>query len=110
MDNLEEKQPVENPIVEELNGVIDSICEEVIADNGNVEDALVKFRDYVMENHISKDKFTINSLNALVSLIGGQDGRVIQLLNKINSKSNLWNREKAWIFFSSLFYLNMNGL
>ena len=85
MDNLEEKQPVENPIVEELNGVIDSICEEVIADNGNVEDALFKFRDYVMENHISKDKFTINSLNALVSLIGGQDGRVIQLLNKINS-------------------------
>ena len=85
MDNLEEKQPVENPIVEELNGVIDSICEEVIADNGNVEDALVKFRDYVMENHISKDRFTINSLNALVSLIGGQDGRVIQLLNKINS-------------------------
>ena len=85
MDNLEEKQPVENPIVEELNGVIDSICEEVIADNGNVEDALVKFRDYVMENHISKDKFTINSLNALVSLIGGQDGRVMQLLNHINS-------------------------
>ena len=85
MDNLEEKQPVENPIVEELNGVIDSICEEVIADSGNVKDALVKFRDYVMENHIMKDKFTINSLNALVSLIGGQDGRVIQLLNKINS-------------------------
>ena len=85
MDNLEEKQPVENPIVEELNGVIDSICEEVIADSGNVKDALVKFRDYVVENHISKDKFTINSLNALVSLIGGQDGRVIQLLNKINS-------------------------
>ena len=84
MGTVEDNQPKENPLVIELNGVIDSICEEAIADGGNVKDALVKFRDYVIDNHISKDRFRINSLNSLVSLIGGQDGRVMQLLNQIN--------------------------
>lgn len=84
MEKEEEKQLMETPLASELNEVIDSICEEATADGGNVKDALVKFRDYVIDNYISKDRFRINSLNSLVSLIGGQDGRVMQLLNQIN--------------------------
>lgn len=66
----------------EIDKVIDSIVNH---DNEDVKAALKELKDWYMSVHLSKYENVIASLNSLLSLIGGNDRRVVQLINQINS-------------------------
>ena len=68
----------------EMNKVIDAIVGNY-SDNDNIKASLIELKAWYMCVSLPRYKNTLASLNSLVSLIGGQDGRIIQLLNHINS-------------------------
>lgn len=70
-----------SPIEMELNAIID----EMAGEYDDVKIALNNFKGRVMADFILKSENKIRTLESLISIIGGQDGRVMQLLTFIDS-------------------------
>ena len=65
----------------QVNEVIKSI---LALDDISSEQALKRFKEWAMEEH-RKAENKIHTLSALIALVGGQDMRIMQLLNYIES-------------------------
>lgn len=75
-----------SPIERELSMIIEGIINEMgLKDSENVKVALSKFKAIMLDEYINKYLYKIATLESLVSLIGAQDERVMQLLTYIDS-------------------------
>ena len=88
--NIEEINEDENvanitPLERELSLIIEGVINEMgLKDSGNVKVALSKFKTIMLNEYLNKYQLKVAALESLVSLIGAQDGRVMQLLNYID--------------------------
>lgn len=69
----------------EMDKVINSIVDKYTKDGGNIKDALNEYKDWCLSVSLPRYKSVVASLNSLISLVGGQDNRIMQLLNQINA-------------------------
>lgn len=81
VDEGEPDQNTISPIERELDNVIEDILSQECDD---VRAALNNFKGKVVANYLLRLEMKIASLEALVSLIGAQDKRVMQLLTYID--------------------------
>jgi len=74
-----------SPLERSLNAVINGVVSEMaLKDSDSVRTALEKFKGIVLSEYLNKYQLKVAALESLVSLIGAQDGRVMQLLNYID--------------------------
>ena len=87
IEEIKEDENVANitPLERDLNAVINGIVSGMaLKDSENIRTALEEFKRIVMNEYLNKYQLKVAALESLVSLIGAQDGRVMQLLNYID--------------------------
>lgn len=112
--NIKIKKLYDSTTIKEVNNKLDSIIEEIITEDMKVEDKILAFHDYVINNtKYDVDKKSTKSNTAYGALIdgyavcGGYADAMALFLNRLNipnykvaSNTHVWNAlflENAWI-------------